>query len=111
MTGDSVASNDHGGWGTPDPDPWRPRMSRRASIVAASLSVAVVVVGVIWVQNLLWPLEPVADRIRGSGDPVVAGVRYYQPNILNMAFDGGRDNIRILIVRGTTPTEATRFWC
>jgi len=86
-------------------------MTRRQWLVAAVLGVVLITAGAVQLYGSLWPLANVSDRIRGSGDPIVVGVDYYQPNILNETFDGGQDSVTVRIVRGTDMATANRFWC
>ena len=86
-------------------------MTRRQWLVAVVLGVVLVTAGAIQLHGTIWPLANVADRIRGSGDPIVVGVDYYQPNILNKILDGGQDYVTVRIVRGTTMATANQFWC
>ena len=110
MATDPTAGREDGGWGVPRPDA-RLQMSRRRWLLFLIFLVVAVAAGVIQIRRALWPSAAVADRIRVSQSDLIVAVEYYDPNILNIALDGGQDQVRVRIRRGTSETAASGFWC
>ncbi len=110
MATDPTPGQEHGAWGVPRPE-GRRRMTWRRWLLLLILLVVCVIGAWNGIRRSLWPAAGVADRIRASGSDLIVAVDYYDPNLLNIVLDGGQDQVRVRLRRGTPATAATSFWC